>query len=810
MNIPFIDNLLRDGSKTNYKLVFSLACALYFVFGIALNILNPESHDPLWMRLGLSLVGLLIVAFSYNYNWVNKNFDQLLTLIMFAINIHFYYLLLINDFDPGYKLGLLVGVVSTLIFINNKKTLSAYILFNVIEYTFLVSLTDQFNWPNTTLGFLIMTVLTLGYLTNSERESAIKKLRSNEALLKSINNNVLQGIYRMDTHNQLIYCNEHYLSMLGFDSIPAINKEDYPIRFVQKATHNSFQRMMERNEPIKSKEVLLRKKNGTSFWAIISQTPVFDSRGQLIFYDGSIIDISEQKSTEKELQIFSAAINYSPSTVIILEKNGSIKYANPEFENFIQLKDQSVKGKKLWDFGLKGEKNLMKLVEKMNEDKTWKGEISFVNNKKEVKTHLASIAPIFGTKNKVLNYVLVSEDITQMKQKERELNIAKEQAEDAMKAKEHFLSTMSHELRTPMNAVIGCTNLLLEQNPNKSQEENLGILKFSANNLLAIINDILDLSKIDAGKITVNNEPFSPKDLFNKIEKLHSVSAHQKGIDLLLDLDKDIPNGLMGDPNRLNQILNNLVSNAIKFTHKGKVSISANYKKSKNLLTVKVADTGIGIPKDKQQHIFDSFTQVHDKNEKLYGGTGLGLTITKRLIELQGGSINLTSALGDGTVFEFHIPIKETKDLIELEPTLKRNKHVGKPLKNAKVLLVEDNPINQKIAIRFLEKWGIKVNIANNGKEALEEIEKMSFDLVLMDLQMPIMDGYQATKAIRASEYAKVNSLPVIALSASATTIERKRAIQSGVDKYITKPFKPDELRSSIESLIFGKVNTIS
>ncbi|MEX0810972.1 MAG: ATP-binding protein [Chitinophagales bacterium] len=809
MSISFIDKLFKDGSRTNYKLIFSLACVLYFSFGIFINILNTEGNDPLWMRLGLSLIGLSTVAYSYKSAWANKNFETLLTFIMFMFNFHFYYLLLINDFDPGYKMGLLVGVVSTLIFINNKKILSAYILFNVLEFTFLVALTQQFNWPNTTLGFLIFTVLILGYLTNNERQAAFVKLRSNEALLKSINNNVLHGIYRMDAHHHLIYCNEHFLSMLGFRKMENINKQNYPINFAQKTTCNNFLWAMERNETVRNKEVLLLKKNGQAFWAIISQTPVCDSRGNVIYYDGSIIDISEQKKTEKDLQIFSAAINYSPSAVVILEKDGCIKYANPEFVNFTKTPDNEVEGRKIWEFGLKGEKNLKKLVEKMNNGKNWKGEISFIDNQNQIKTHLASIAPIIGDKNQVLNYVLVSEDITAMKEKERELNFAKELAEDAMKAKEHFLSTMSHELRTPMNAVIGCTNLLMDQNPDKEEQENLEILKFSANNLLAIINDILDLSKIDAGKLSLSNEAFDPRKLFSKIEKLHSVSAKEKEIALELHFDKNIPQQFNGDPNRLNQILNNLISNAIKFTHKGKVSIHANCNFNKNNkaeLTVKVKDSGIGIPKEKQQNIFDSFTQVHShKNDKLYGGTGLGLTITKKLIELQNGSISIESKVGKGSEFTFTLPLSYSQ--VGVKEAVKELNSNKKSLKGIHILVVEDNPINRKIATRFLEKWDITISIAENGVQAIDSIKENTPDLILMDLQMPVMDGYEATKKIRKIRNAKIKKLPIIALSASATTVEKKRAIESGVNHYITKPFKPEELRSSIEKLVLKKVN---
>jgi PAS domain S-box-containing protein len=388
----------------------------------------------------------------------------------------------------------------------------------------------------------------------------------------------------------------------------------------------------------------------------------------------------------------------------------------------------------------------------------------------------------------------IFQDITARKENEDALIRAKEQAEAAVIAKSSFLSVMSHEIRTPMNAVIGFTNLLL-QNPRTDQQEYLNVLKFSAENLMVIIDDILDVSKIDAGKIELEQDDFNLKELLDNIHAAQQQTADEKNIKFNLNFDSHIPRVIQGDQVRLGQVLNNLLSNGIKFTHQGEVSLNCKLMKQdpeKATIYFEVKDTGIGIPEDKQEYVFEIFSQATASTTRHFGGTGLGLAISQRLVNLMGGEIKLDSTLGQGSNFYFELELNKGKNQ---ESTSVKNKQPLYPdlLNGRKVLLVEDNPINVLVARRFLEKWGMLCDVAENGQIGLDMVQQKSYDLVLMDMQMPVMDGYGATTAIRAlgGVYKK---LPIIALTASALLDMKDKILASGMDDYVSKPFKPEEL----------------
>lgn len=407
--------------------------------------------------------------------------------------------------------------------------------------------------------------------------------------------------------------------------------------------------------------------------------------------------------------------------------------------------------------------------------------------------------------NNALVLLSIWHDISVQKEATETLIRAKELAEQAVMIKSQFLSTMSHEIRTPMNAIIGFTHLLM-QNPRPDQVSKLKTLKFSAENLMVLINDILDFNKIEAGMIEFEEVDFSIKELISNIRETMIEKAREKGIQLRLLTDEGLPEFVIGDPMRLGQIILNLVSNAIKFTNKGKVVIStilSHQDSTKTTINFEVMDTGIGIQENKQQYIFESFTQASSDTTRKYGGTGLGLTITRRLLELQGSSIALKSKPGEGSVFSFELSFLNSSCKLEKAEIIAYSPKES--LTGIRLLIAEDNQVNVLLAQEFFSQWDVECDVAENGVLALELIKINDYDLVLMDLQMPEMDGYETTRKVRELKDNKYMELPIIALTAATTLDIRDKAFLTGMNDYISKPFNPDELYMKIRQ--YGKRN---
>ncbi|MBX7182592.1 MAG: response regulator [Bacteroidia bacterium] len=395
-----------------------------------------------------------------------------------------------------------------------------------------------------------------------------------------------------------------------------------------------------------------------------------------------------------------------------------------------------------------------------------------------------------------------------LERNERELTKAKDDALAAAQVKSQFLSNMSHEIRTPMNAIIGISEMLVKEQLPADVLENLNYIRNSGENLLVIINDILDFSKMEAGKILFEKIDFLPNSIFKHLDKTLSIQAKKRGLSLSVKLDESIPKVLKGDPYRLNQVLTNLVGNAVKFTENGRVEIIGKALKiwdGKLLLEIQVKDTGIGIPQNKLESVFESFTQAKLDNTRKYGGTGLGLSITKRLVEMQGGTIQVESEEGVGTTFTIQLVYEVVQNQV-LENETHANLITVSEFEGLHILLVEDNKMNQIVAKQMLAKWKTMVTVANNGIEAIEILNNTEFNLVLMDLQMPEMDGYEATRLIR-DPNSKVldHDVPIIALTADAFNDTREKILEIGATDFLPKPYKPEQLFEKIASHV--KIN---
>ncbi len=396
----------------------------------------------------------------------------------------------------------------------------------------------------------------------------------------------------------------------------------------------------------------------------------------------------------------------------------------------------------------------------------------------------------------------IQQKIADLKLVEERLRMEKERAEESERVKQVFLTNMSHEIRTPMNGILGFARLLEGSDLNSEQAEYVNTILKSGDNLLVILNDILDLSKMEAGKLQLEKTDFNLLDVVEASLNMVRPACQDKSLSLECSLDVDLPEVVEGDPVRLSQILNNLLSNAVKFTEKGEIncSISLESVKEKTVeIRFSVKDTGIGIPFRLQEKVFQSFEQASSDTTRRFGGTGLGLSIVRQLVELQGGKIWLESQPGEGSTFSFKIPYSKRSAVKKKKAQVVENK--ASSSKELKILVVEDNHVNQLLATRVLQKFGYVVELAGNGVEAIKKLEKNThFDLIIMDVQMPEMDGYQTTRYIRSS-HSKYRDIPIIAMTAHTIVGELEKCMAAGMTDFVSKPFNPIELKGKITAL---------
>lgn len=409
----------------------------------------------------------------------------------------------------------------------------------------------------------------------------------------------------------------------------------------------------------------------------------------------------------------------------------------------------------------------------------------------------------------LLNRITVF-NITDRKKYELELLHAKKKAEEASRAKAAFLSTVSHEFRTPMNAIIGIAGLLNKTSLSEQQSHYVNMLKVSSENLLNLINDILDFSKIESGHITLEERHFDLKLLLNSILSGFEYKAEEKGLQLEIALDPEMPRIVYGDAVKLGQVITNLLGNAIKFTEKGVVRLQTQVLEQTGTtakLLLKVSDTGIGISKDMHGRIFEEFTQASPEINLKYGGTGLGLSICQRLLQLFGSTLTLSSQPGVGSEFSFTLELplglEEAVERLQAE-LLPTNSH---SLQGVRLLLAEDNEVNVMVVTEYLNEWGVQYDVASDGQQAVHFVEQNKYDLVLMDLQMPILDGYQATSAIRALKGEQYKQLPIIAFTASARFDYKQRVVEAGITDLLGKPFRPEGLYKLIAHYTNSRVS---
>ncbi|MFN3850203.1 MAG: ATP-binding protein [Spirosomataceae bacterium] len=563
--------------------------------------------------------------------------------------------------------------------------------------------------------------------------------------------------------------------------------------------------------------------NDKSYWLEIKTKPVFeDNKLQDIIIESEVIDITEKKIKEANIlnliSIQNSIFNAVSFAVIFTDVDGIIRRINKAGLDLIEYSNDEVIGRRpdfIHDFVEVKEKTLALSLELGRtlipgkdtfvlkaslENKVDVNEWTYITKSGKRIPILLSITCVRNKENEIIGYVGVAEDYRAKKQVQEELINAKNAAETAAQAKNTFLANMSHEIRTPLNAIIGFTELLSQSNLDKLQQDFINNIQVAGDYLLVIINDILDLSKIESGQLVIESYPFNIATSLQHVYDLLKVKASQNNNIFNLIIADDLPELILGDKGRINQILVNLAGNAIKFTKNGSVTISLK-KIFENVDTVilqfSVKDTGIGIPKDKLETIFERFTQAEASTTRKFGGSGLGLSIVKQLVAMQKGELFVESELGEGSEFRCTIPFKKVDS--ESIKNIQSNSFSTKSLGPLSILLCEDNHLNQILAKNVLQNFGFSLDIVNNGQEGIDALAIRSYDIILMDLQMPVMDGYQTTIYIRNTLKLKV---PIIAMTAHSLVGEQQKCFEIGMNAYLAKPFKQIELLEKIQSVV--------
>ncbi|GGA29161.1 PAS domain S-box protein [Paenibacillus physcomitrellae] len=527
------------------------------------------------------------------------------------------------------------------------------------------------------------------------------------------------------------------------------------------------------------------KKNGEIMWVLLSIKLFSDETGKPLYYIAQMIDITKQKESERRLQEsverYTSLKKYNHDAVISFGLNGRIINTNKVTEELTgYVNETELIGMELAN--LIGQENVDKILEKSLYDNSIEHHIDKLftkyGNAVEV---LASIAPIFvGGQN--IGFYLICKDISEQKK----LLLAKEAAESTNKAKSEFLAMMSHEIRTPMNGVIGMTDILLDT-PDLTEEQRncIEVIRQSGETLLGIINDILDLSKIEAGRTELQEEVFDLRLCIKESFSVISGKAEEKNLALSYTLNHDVPDHIYGDPDRLKQVLINLLGNAVKFTPQGNISVKVEPSKVKQeMLVFTITDTGIGIDPKRLEDIFEPFAQIDSFMSRRHEGTGLGLAISRKVVQMMGGEIHAESDGKNGSSFIFTIVFKPALELPEGHSLdlLQQN------MVQTKILLAEDNPINRLVMSKMLEKLGHEVTVVNNGQEVIEEVNRQLYDIIFMDLHMPVLNGFEATRMLR--ENLKDKCPRIIAVTANALKGDREKCLEAGMDEYISKPVK--------------------
>ncbi len=699
----------------------------------------------------------------------------------------------------------------------SEETPNSFLLMNVLALVLII--------------FILILIFVLGDAQKKSKNSTgilDNTIKENEKSYYNLIENLPVATYTCDADGYLRQFNKVAVQLWGYT--PEINnKKWWDAMKIADADGNSIPIL---NSPmsitltekvaVMGSEIIIERPDGTKSNVLSNSQPILDSNNKLVGAINTLIDITEERKSHDECKLLGkytlSLIEASRDPLFTISPEGKITDVNKASADVTGVAKDVLIGSDFIHYFTEPEK--AKLCYENVFSEGFVVDYPLVITDGELVDVLFNGAIYKDDDGKVIGAVVVCRDISNQKKNEKELIKAKTYAElatsiaeeakinaeksaqiaiDAVKAKQQFLSNMSHEIRTPMNAIIGFTNVVLKTSLNDQQKQYLNAIKLSGDALIVLINDILDLAKVDAGKMLFEQTPFKLSLSINAMLNLFETKIQEKNLKLITDYDAEIPEVLLGDAARLHQIILNLVGNAVKFTTHGTVKVDVRMLEETDeqvIIEFIVADTGIGIDRDKISHIFENFEQATSGTARLYGGTGLGLAIVKHLIEAQGGGIRVKSEVDKGSIFSFKLPFKKTNEMTVLEEEIIA---LDVEVKDIKILVVEDMELNQLLMKTLLDDFGFACDLAANGRLAVEKLQEKTYDIILMDLQMPVMNGFEATEYIRNT---MALTVPIMALTADVTTVDLAKCKNAGMNDYISKPVDERLLYSKIIGLL--------